>query len=67
MNQTGFMHGHNVAFNLRKMIDIINITEEESIPAVIIALDFEKAFERVERCAITGTLKYFNFGENLIK
>ena len=40
--------------------------EEEQLEALIITLDFEKAFDRVEMKALEGTLKLFNFGEEFI-
>ena len=39
---------------------------EENMEAIIISLDFEKAFDRVEHCAIEGCFKFFNFGDVLI-
>ena len=39
-SQTGFMAGRHIAHNIRKVMDIINITAEENIDAVIESLDF---------------------------
>ena len=39
----------------------------ESIPAIILSLDFEKAFDKRENTAILGSLYYFNFGPVFIK
>ena len=41
--------------------------ENEQIEAVIISLDFEKAFDRVEIPALISALEYFNFGNNFMK
>ena len=65
-NQTGFMANRNIAHNVRKIIDIITFAEHEKVNAIVLSLDFEKDFDRVERCAIKGTLQYFNFGDVLI-
>ena len=40
--------------------------EQENIPLVLVTLDFEKAFDRVERESLYETLRFFNFGEELI-
>ena len=66
-SQTGFMHWRNIAFNIRKAIDSINFVDNENIEALVISLDFRKAFDRVEKCAIKAVLEYFNFGEKFIK
>ena len=66
-NQVGFVQGINVAHNIRTILDIMNFTEDENMEAILIALDFEKAFDRVETPALVGKLKYFNFGEKFIK
>ena len=66
-SQTWFMHGRNIAFNIRKAINIINFADEQNLEAITTSLDFEKTFDRVEHTAIVGALKYFNFGEKLIK
>ena len=50
-SQTGFMQDRNISHNIRKIIDLINIVENEDIIAVLISLDFEKAFHRVEHNA----------------
>ena len=44
----------------------MQILENEDRPGLILSLDFEKAFDRVEMVALVGTLKYFNFGEYFI-
>ena len=61
------MHGRNISFNIRKAIDIMEWVDMEDIPAVATALDFEKAFDRVEMDALVGALRYFNFGKIFIK
>ena len=65
-SQTGYIAIHNISHNIRKMADLIEVAEKENIEAVVISLNFEKAFDRVEHQAIEGTLRYFNFGDKLI-
>ena len=40
---------------------------KNSLPAVIMSIDMEKCFDRVDYEAIYGSLRTFNFGENLLK
>ncbi len=51
---------------MRLILDLIEFTELEDIPAVIISIDYEKCFDRLEWSAVCGALKYFNFGPNFI-
>ncbi len=66
-DQTGFLKNRFIGENIRKILDLIEYTEEEDIPALLISIDFEKCFDRVEWQAVIGALKYFNFGEKFTK
>ena len=61
------MENRYIGENIRKTLDIIRYTELEDIPALIISIDYEKCFDRLEHSAILGALKYFNFGDNFCK
>ena len=61
-DQTGFLKNRFIGENIRKTLDLIEYTEQEDIPALLISIDFEKCFDRVEWQAVKGALKYFNFG-----
>ena len=39
---------------------------KHDIPAVIMTIDFEKCFDRIEHKVIIGALKYFGFGDNYV-
>ncbi len=66
-DQTGFLQGRFIGENIRKILDLIEYTEQENIPALLISVDFEKCFDRIEWQAVKGALKFFNFGDNFIK
>ena len=66
-DQTGFMTGRFIGENIRNALDIMQIVEEEDIPSLLIAIDFEKCFDRIEWQAIDGAMGYFNFGDNIRK
>ena len=59
-SQTGFMKNRNISHDIRKIIAIIKYTEQEQIDILIISLDFEKAFDRVEQSA-KGSIKIIKF------
>ena len=66
-DQTGFVKGHKIAHNTRKTLDIIDHTKLKNIPALILSIDMEKCFDRLEHESIFGSMQYFNFGEKIIK
>ena len=66
-DQTGFVKGRNIVHNIRRSLDLIEITKLKKIPAVILTIDMEKCFDRLEHSAIYGSLRYFNFGDTFIR
>ena len=65
--QNGFMKGRNIAHNILRTKEILAYTRKNKKAGVIISIDFEKCFDRVEYTAIRGSLRYFNFGEQFIR
>ena len=65
-NQTGFMKERLISMNLRKILDTINYVESQNMPGVFFAIDFQKAFDRVEYSSLYKIMKWFNFGQNII-
>ena len=69
-DQTGFLKGRYIGENVRNVIDIIDYIEKENMSGIILTIDYEKAFDKIEWNFIFKTLKYFNFGNafiNLVK
>lgn len=62
-DQTGFMQNRYIGSNIRRTLDIINITDLENIPGMIISVDMEKAFDTLEWSAIHRSFQYFNISE----
>ncbi len=60
-DQTGFMKGRYIGENVVKMLDLIDYTQENDIPALLVAIDYEKAFDRIEWSMIQKALQFFNF------
>ena len=64
-NQTGFMKGRYIGQNIRLINDIMEQTELQGIPGILLLLDFRKALDTIEWGFIQQTLKLFNFGSCL--
>jgi hypothetical protein len=46
--------------------DILQYTEENEIPGLLLLIDFEKAFDSVSWEFLYSVLKFFNFGQSII-
>ena len=62
--QTGFMAGRQITDNIRKTMDVI--AYKQSDRCLIMTIDFEKCFDRIEYEAVFGSMRYFGIGENYI-
>ena len=65
-NQTGFLKGRNISENLRNILDVIDYTKLHEVPAVLISIDFEKAFDNVCYQSLFKIMYWFNFGEKYV-
>ena len=66
LDQTGFLPGRYIGENINKIISIIQQAEINGIPGILIAIDFEKAYNFLEWSFIEKTLEFFNFGTSYI-
>ena len=64
-DQTGFIKGRYIGQNVRLLNDILEQTETQNIPGILLQLDFRKAFDTIEWEFIQKTLALFNFGESI--
>jgi len=55
-----------VGENTRQIYDILQFTEEDNLPILILLIDFEKAFDSVSWHFITKVFNYFKFGQSFM-
>ena len=64
-DQTGFVKGRYIGENIRFISDVLDLTKEQKIPGILVALDFRKAFDSLEWPFIMRVLDVFNFGSSI--
>ena len=65
--QTGSVKGRYIGENIVKILDILNYTEEHEIPAILMTIDFEKAFDNVSWQFTEMCMKRLNFSDEVMK
>lgn len=65
-NQNGFIPGRNVSQNTRCLFNIMHHPKANQDNLVIISLDAEKAFDRVEWHFLFTVLEKFGMGDKFI-
>lgn len=63
-DQTGYIKGRFIGFNIRQIEDTIIFCNDYDKPGIILSIDFEKAFDTINWRFINSALKAFNFGDN---
>ena len=61
-NQTGYVKDRYIGERVRSIFDIMEYTENENIPGLLIFIDFQKAFDTLEWNVLFSCLNAFNFG-----
>ncbi len=64
-DQKGFVPGRYIGDVTRLIYDLMNYTETYQIPGLLLLIDFEKAFDSVDRDFILKTLNFFKFGPSI--
>jgi len=64
-DQTGFVKGHHSGENITLISDVLDLTKEQKIRGILVALDFRKVFDSLEWPFIMRVLDVFNFGSSL--
>lgn len=65
-NQYGFIKSRNIQDCLAWAFEYLDICHKSKKEIVIIKIDFEKAFDKVEHSAIVDMLKHLGFGGKFI-
>ena len=63
-NQTGYVKERYIGETVRSIFDIMDLTDKENMPGLLIFIDFEKAFDSLEWNFLYNCLDVFNFGPN---
>ena len=66
-NQSGFVKNRFIGETARSILDIMQYTDTQKMPGLLLFIDFEKAFDSVDWDYLTTSLKAFNFGPEFIK
>ena len=65
-NQNAFVKGRSIFDALRAIDDVVNYSKRNCLSGILIAIDFEKAFDTLEFNFLTRILHKFNFGPSFI-
>ena len=65
-NQSGYVKDRYIGETVRSIFDIMDFTDRENIPGLLIFIDFQKAFDTVEWDFLYKCLDAFNFGQYFI-
>ena len=65
-NQTGYIKDRYIGETIRSIFDLMDYTDKEDIPGILIFIDFQKAFDSLEWNYLFCCLEAFNFGPMFI-
>jgi exonuclease III len=65
-NQSAFVKNRYIGDSIRTVLDVISYLDRKDKEGLLLALDFEKAYDSIEWPFLLKSLKAFNFGDNFI-
>ena len=66
-DQKGFMANRRIGVNIRRILDAVEFCEKTDKPIVILSIDAEKAFDRIEIDSLLKSMEYFKIGQSFRK
>ena len=66
-DQTGFIKGRHSTNNVRRLLNLISLMQRCNREAIVMSLDAEKAFNKVNWFFLFTVLHKFGFGESFIQ
>ena len=67
MDQNGYIQGRYIGCNIRTILDVIQISQNEENSNLITFIDYEKAFDNIKWQFMHKSLKAFGFGKEFRK
>ena len=64
--QNGFVPGRTLASNIMRTTEVVAHMNRVNKPGIVVMIDFEKCFDRIEHNSIEGVFRYFGFGQYMI-
>ena len=65
-DQKGFMASRRISCNIRRILDMVEDSEDNGGGGLVVSLDFMKCFDRIEINSLLAALAYFNIGPRFI-
>jgi hypothetical protein len=59
-NQCEFINGQYIGDNIRSLLEVIDLTEEENLSCIIVSIDFEKAVDTISWKFLKKKYSYFS-------
>lgn len=66
-DQTGFVKNRHGADNVRRLLHLVAATQKGNNPTLIMSMDANKAFDRIEPSFLFRTLEAMNFGDTFMR
>ena len=67
IDQKGFLANRRISINIRRIFDILVFADEHQVECLIMSLDFEKCFDKIDFSAIYGSMEFFEFAPYLVE
>ena len=65
-SQNAFVKGSNIGDYVRLIDEIFHFTNKFEIPAILLAIDFEKAFDSIDPIFLMACMEKMGFGPNFL-